>query len=88
MNNKIKDIVTERGKVYGPPAKNHSRTADLWTAYLHNAGHFDIILSAQDVCMFNILQKIARSQHGACHEDTIDDIAGFAMNIKEIWKSE
>jgi len=35
--------------------------------------------------MMNILQKIARAQHGVQDVDTVEDIAGYANNILEIW---
>tara|TARA_R110002020_G_scaffold333943_1_gene549339 strand:+ start:165 stop:425 length:261 start_codon:yes stop_codon:yes gene_type:complete len=79
-------LTHERGKVYGPPKINHSRTARLITAYLHNKGlGSSFKITAEDVCVFNILQKVARIQQGANHLDNLTDIAGYTDNIKEIW---
>lgn len=76
----------ERGKVYGKPRVNHARTARLWTAFLHNKGlGSSMRLNAEDVCLLNILQKVARTQHGAKHLDNLTDIAGYTDNLEEIW---
>lgn len=80
----MSSLTKERGEIYGPPRLNHSRTANLWMAYLKNRG-FARDLTPEDVCMLNILQKIARAQHGVQDEDTIQDIAGYANNILEMW---
>jgi hypothetical protein len=78
------DLTKDRGETYGSPSDNHQRTAKLWTAYLliRPSGE---LLTPEDVCMMNILQKISRAQHGARDIDTILDIQGYAQNILEIW---
>ena len=79
-------LTHERGQVYGHPKINHTRTARPITAYLHNKGlGSSYTITAEDVCAFNILQKLARLQHGAKHLDNLNDIAGYADNLKEIW---
>src|SRR5262245_59973887 len=75
--------VDERGQDYGHPAVNHDRTARLWNAYLTGRPDTAAPLSAEDVCVLNILQKLARSQHRMT-DDTLVDIAGFARNIELI----
>jgi len=60
---------------YGTPLENHSRTARLWSAYLKRE------VSAEDVCMLNILQKISRGMHSIT-PDTLVDICGYARNIQ------
>jgi hypothetical protein len=62
---------------YGPPEENHARTAALWNAYL--AAQPDI--SATDVCVLNILQKLSRGRHRMTR-DTLVDVAGYARNIE------
>jgi|WetSurMetagenome_2_1015567.scaffolds.fasta_scaffold264258_2 hypothetical protein len=62
---------------YGTPLENHSRTARLWSAYLKRT------VSAEDVCMLNILQKISRGMHSIT-PDTLVDICGYARNIQII----
>jgi hypothetical protein len=72
------DVVSgNRRNDYGTPLENHSRTARLWTAYLK------LEVSAEDVCMLNILQKISRGMHSIT-PDTLVDICGYARNIQII----
>jgi len=58
---------------YGTPLDNHERTAKMWTAYLGAR------ISAEDVCMMNILQKISRNAFKE-KRDNIVDIIGYAAN--------
>lgn len=83
----MSSLTKERGEVYGHPRVNHARTARLWSVFLENrgGGPLGLRLTPEDVCMMNILQKIARAQHGVQDVDTVEDIAGYANNILEIW---
>lgn len=58
---------------YGTPLANHSRTAALWSAYL------GIPVTARQVCMMNVLQKVSRDVHHS-KRDNLVDIAGYAEN--------
>ncbi len=69
----MKVVYNERGLDYGTPLENHTRTARLWSIYLGKE------VTARDVCMLNILQKISRDQH-APKFDNLVDIAGYAEN--------
>ena len=81
----VSEIVEERGKSYGHPLTNHSRTAMLWNAYI--GAKRSSFLGATDVCFLNILQKISRSLDMAGPSvDSVQDIAGYADNILEIMK--
>jgi hypothetical protein len=72
----------ERQQVYGPPLDNHSRTAALWNAYLSTPfGVEPRRITARDVCMMNILQKISRDRF-CPKRDNLVDIAGFAENAQ------
>ena len=72
----------DRRRDYGPPAENHRRTATLWSAYLHARGH-PAALSPEDVCAFNILQKMAREMHE--HKpDNLTDMIGYVLNWSEV----
>lgn len=62
-----------RPSKYGTPKVNHGRTAAFWSIYL------GIELSARQVCIMNMLQKISRDMHSP-QEDNLIDIAGFAYN--------
>ena len=66
-----------RPEKYGPPKENHSRTATYWSTYL------GIKLSARQVCMMNILQKISRDGHSP-ERDNLVDIAGWAQNADNL----
>lgn len=71
-------IVTgDRQRDYGSPSKNHGRTAKLWSVYLNTD------ITAEQVCMLNVLQKIARSMNKLTR-DTLVDISGYARNIEII----
>lgn len=71
---------------YGSPLDNHTRTAQLFTAYLSKK-YPGITLDAVDVCMLNILQKVSRSAN-AVTRDNLVDIAGYAANVELIWDEE
>jgi hypothetical protein len=66
-----------RAQAYGTPAENHGRTADLWSAYL------GVKVSARDVCMLNVLQKVSRDRHRP-GRDNLVDVAGYAENAERI----
>jgi hypothetical protein len=70
-------VVADRSPVYGKPLANHLRTANLWSTYLGK------IITPEDVCMLNILQKISRGMNEISH-DTLVDICGYAKNIQLI----
>jgi hypothetical protein len=62
---------------YGHPLDNHGRTAAFWSTYLGTP------ITEEQVCVLNVLQKIARSMQ-ALTRDTLVDIAGYARNIELI----
>lgn len=62
---------------YGHPLDNHGRTAQLWSTYLQTN------VTPENVCMLNILQKVARSMNEITH-DTIVDVAGYSENVNMI----
>ena len=72
-----------REETYGPPEETHARTASLWQAYIDNMKGK---LTGIDVCLLNILQKVARAQHGVYHEDNLIDIGGYAKNADIVWR--
>jgi len=67
----------DRQHAYGVPEVNHERTAELWSAYLGPDYH----LTAHDVCMLNILQKVSRLAHAPTRDGHVD-IAGYAENAE------
>jgi hypothetical protein len=74
-------VLGDRRKDYGTPLENHTRTADMVTAYLSNKLRDGVEITPEDVCMFNILQKVSRGANSITH-DTLVDIAGYALNIE------
>lgn len=68
-----------RPSKYGTPKDNHGLTAQLLTAY------FGFEITARDICMINILQKISRDRFCATRDNLVD-IAGYAQNAWVISK--
>ena len=76
-----KVVLGARRDDYGHPIDNHGCTAALVEAYLkrrYGSASFD----AQDVCVFNVLQKVSRLANTPHHRDSLVDIAGYAQNIE------
>ena len=69
-----------RQKDYGHPLLNHTCTAQLMSSYLSRKYGRAIGLDAEDVCFFNILQKVSRGANDVT-PDTLVDIAGYAENV-------
>jgi hypothetical protein len=76
----VLDLVRNRGGDYGTPAQNHQLTADLMSAFLSRKARQTITITAEDVCMFNILQKISRLAYTS-KDDSYADIAGYVENV-------
>ena len=77
----IKAIMAERSDSYAHPQDNHQLTAHLWglwTGAAAKSGHK--AMTAEDVCIYNILQKLSRLAHGT-HDDSLLDIVGYCENI-------
>jgi len=69
-------IVHERGVVYGHAIYNMDRIAKAVSAYI------DYPLSAHDIPIINILQKISRLAESPGHEDSIVDICAYMAIYK------
>lgn len=63
---------TDRRDVYGHPADDFKRIADMWSAYL------GVPITAEQVGMCQILVKVGRLAHTPGHWDSICDTAGYA----------
>jgi len=76
--------VGDRDKQYGPPYRNLSDCARLFTAYI--VGKFagttldesTFYLTAEDIAWLNVLQKIARTYWREPKSDTYEDAAAYA----------
>lgn len=84
---KVLETVRNRGADYGTPAENHQLTADLLTSFFSRKSGLPITISAEDVCLINILQKIARLAHHS-KDDNYLDIAGYAENVAMLRKDQ
>ena len=79
----------DRNKKYGHPRDNHGTTAILFSHFLsrkYGKGTTPL-LNAEDVCMFNILQKISREANSHSRDNLVD-IAGYVGNIEMITEDE
>lgn len=79
--------VRSRGSSYGHPQDNHQLTADLLSAWLSRRLDIPIKLSAEDVCVMNILQKISRIAFET-KDDSLLDIAGYTENVAMLAPSQ
>jgi hypothetical protein len=76
----VTQTVRNRGSDYGHPSTNHQLTADMWNAYLSRRLGKEVRMSAEDVCMLNVLQKASRLADGT-KDDSWLDIAGYTENV-------
>lgn len=79
--------VRNRGSDYGHPSTNHQLTADMWNGYLSRRLGMDVKMSAEDVCMLNVLQKASRLADGT-KDDSWLDIAGYTENVGMLRKDQ
>jgi hypothetical protein len=80
FSQRVTDLVRNRGSDYGNPAENHQLTADMWSVWLSRRLRQDIKLSAEDVCMLNVLQKQSRLAFRT-KDDSWFDVAGYTENV-------
>ncbi len=74
------DIVEERGRSYGPPARHFARTVGAINAVL---GHkLAAPLTPADWACMMILDKLAREQHTSKRDNALD-VAGYAACLHE-----
>lgn len=72
---------------YGSPWDNHGCTAEMWTSFLRRRGilspNVDVFLTAEDVCLMNILQKVSREANEH-KRDNLVDTCGYSRNVELI----
>lgn len=73
-------LVRERGSAYGCPSENHQLTADMLSSWLSRRLRQTIVISAEDVCMINVLQKLSRLAF-TTKDDSWFDVAGYTENV-------
>jgi hypothetical protein len=83
----VLETVRNRGSDYGTPADNHQLTADLTSNYLRRKLNLPVTITAEDVCMFNILQKVSRLAYTS-KDDSYLDIAGYVENVSMLRKDQ
>jgi hypothetical protein len=66
-----------RATHYGPPARNLTVTARMWSAYLGTD------LSPRDVAWLMVLLKVAREANSHSHDSSVD-AAGYAAIAAEV----
>jgi len=71
-------INAARDEMYGDPAVNHQRIADLWSAIL------DVDVEPEEVVLCMIAVKMSRLCNTRHHKDSWVDIAGYAALGGEI----
>jgi hypothetical protein len=72
------EIVQERGKSYGHPHDHFSRVAKLWSVLL------GVPVTADQVVKCMLALKLDRLSETPHHQDSIDDIAGYAWCLDEV----
>lgn len=72
MGTTVEQLLQERGGVYGPPEINHRRIAALWSVFLEH----EVTPAQAAMCM--ALVKVARLIQTPDHDDSIDDLVGYA----------
>lgn len=89
---KIKEVMSERQGDYASPSDNHGLTAamfELWMRSAHKHRIFNLAdgdpmkFTAEDVCVFNVIQKLSRMAYGT-HDDSWLDIVGYAENVARL----
>jgi hypothetical protein len=73
-----------RNSDYGHPLDNHTATADLMSAYLSRKHGVSVKMDAEDVCIFNVLQKVSRLANTPGHRDSLVDIGGYVGCVEMI----
>jgi hypothetical protein len=74
----VEQLLEDRGSVYGRPEVNHRRIAALMSAYLEHE------VTPEQAAMLVLLVKVARLIQTPDHEDSIDDIIGYAECYRQI----
>ena len=77
-----RDVMTDRGAVYGSVRDNHERIAVMWTVLL------GVSISAPQVAMMMAALKLARLAATPDHQDSWVDLAGYAATGSECAERE
>jgi hypothetical protein len=72
-----------RQQSYGHPLDNHTTTAEMLAAYVERKYGIRIPFDAEDVCWFNVLQKVSREANDPKRDNRVD-VAGYVENVEMI----
>lgn len=84
----------DRNEAYGDPWENLTDCGGLWTAYLigkfrgRTVDELNVLLDAEDVAHFNVLQKMARTFAPGYRADTYVDQAAYSAIAGECRRIE
>ena len=82
--NNVKETIKRRQAIYASPSENHELTRllyDTWLTYRQkHAPQHSTNQTPEDICVFNILQKLSRLGNGT-HDDSWLDVIGWAENV-------
>lgn len=73
----------DRQDFYGHPEDNHTTTARMFSNFIERKYGLRLSLDSEDVCVFNVLQKLSRDAH-APKRDNLVDACGYLRNIEQI----
>lgn len=88
LENALQFVMSDRNSNYGEPEDNFGIIAALWAPWLErrlerrNPG--DPILTPEDVSPLMVLMKLGRLAHSPYHQDSWNDIAGYAATGGEV----
>lgn len=98
----VRDILQERGQIYGPAQEHFARTCGLLSVVFHVQKLEKMLERAKaglcpfehsDWALIMILEKIGRysnprSNHDGSHTDTIQDITGYSAIMSDLYQRE
>lgn len=71
-------ILNDRNNLYGNCRTNHERISELWSGYLGT------YISPMQVSLMQLLVKVSRLAESPSHEDSVQDILGYACIYAEL----
>lgn len=91
MSDKIKELIEERGKVYGDPYESHKNIGLAWTALLRQAGMLPQItaytITPSMVAQMMVIFKMQRSAR-VFKQDNYDDAHAYVNFAEEFQQKD
>ena len=85
-NQPTKELIKERGKIYGDAATNFSCEGALKQVFAEYAE--DTAYTPHNIAIYHVLSKLARIITGKYHKDNYDDIKGYAELAKQLGEED